>query len=311
METSNQEHSYLNLDHYLKQKFGEKTLKVALNGSFSCPNRDGKTSNLGCLFCSEKGSGDFAGDPSDSLADQFIKVKTVMLQKWPKAKFIAYFQANTNTYGSLIKIKALFSEAIALDPNIVGLSLATRCDCLSLEIMDYLEELNKRIPLWIELGLQSSNQESMKAMNLGYTTKQFADAVRSLEKRNLPVIAHIINGLPNETFQMMLNTISFINSLPIHGIKIHSLCIIKNTPLEKMYSQNPFSILSLMEYVDIVTEQLARLNPKIVIHRISGDAPKNLLVTPKWANNKKVILNEINKAMKHKQYFQGCLYKSI
>ncbi|MGD9605230.1 MAG: TIGR01212 family radical SAM protein [Bacilli bacterium] len=306
---SKQFHPYNYLDAYLKRRFNAKTIKITLNGQFSCPNRDGTISTLGCLFCSEKGSGDFAGNPLLSLKDQFLEVKTRQEKKWSNAKYIAYFQANTNTYGPLEKIKNLCEEAITLDDQIVAISLATRCDCLNNEILDYLESLNKRIPVWIELGLQTSNDETKAMLNLGYNNATFLQAVKSLNDRHIEVIVHIINGLPNETKDMMLKTIDFINHLPIQGLKIHNLVIIKNTPLGYWFMKNPFPMLSLTEYLDILSDQIAKLNPNIVIHRISGDAPHSLLIAPKWSQNKKIIINELDKTLFLKHYHQGSIYE--
>ncbi len=297
---------YNDLSTYLKTKFHEKTFKVPLNGSFSCPNRDGTISTKGCLFCSEQGSGEFAGNLNDSLAQQFTKVKTVLHKKWPKAKYIVYFQAFSNTYGPIEKLKSLFDEAILLDENIVAISIATRCDCLNDEVLTYLCELNKKIPVWIELGLQTAKESTMKLLNLGYTKAQFTTAVTQLNKRNITIIAHIINGLPYETKKDMLDTIHFLNELPINGIKIHNLVLIKNTPLAQMYDEFHFSMLSFEEYIEIVCEQLTILKPDIVVHRLSADTKKEHVIEPKWSLNKKVILNEISKRLNEKNDFQGC-----
>ena len=305
--TSNQ-HRYYTLNNYLFQKYSKKVFKVALNGDFSCPNRDGKTSYHGCLYCSEKGSGDFAGDKNANLKDQFDSVRTTIHKKWPNAKYIAYFQANTNTYGSLHKIKTLFEEARLLHEDIVAISIATRPDCLEDDIISYLADLNKRIPVWIELGLQTIHEKTAKIINRGHDLQCFTDAVRKLRKNNIDVITHIINGLPNETKEMMLATVNYLNTLDIQGIKIHSLFLLKNTIMGDMYLKKPWNLLTLEDYVEIVVEQLALLNPNIVIHRLSGDAPKDLLIAPEWGLKKFVVMNEIDKLMKEKQLFQGCLY---
>lgn len=307
MELIKKQHRYLTLDDHLKAKYGKKVFKIALNGDFTCPNRDGTISSKGCLFCSEKGSGDFAGNKHEPLATQFQSIKKIMEQKWKDGLYIVYFQANTNTYAPLEKLKALYEEAILLDPNIIALSIATRCDSLSPEILDYLEELNQRIPVWVELGLQSIHPKTMDFLNLGYDTKTFQKAVYELSKRKITVIAHIINGLPEETTEMMLETIKFINSLPIKGLKIHSLFIQKQTPLAIIFEKKTFKLLTLEEYVDIVSRQLAILRTDIVIHRISGDAPRAELIAPKWGLKKLVVMNEIDKRMKNLDYYQGCM----
>lgn len=305
----NNQHRYYTLDFYLKKRFASKVFKVALNGNFSCPNRDGTISDKGCLFCSPEGSGDFGGNRFESLKEQFDKVSSVIHHKWPNAKYIAYFQANTNTYGPLKKLKNLFEEAIKLSPDIVALSIATRPDCLSEDILNYLAELNKKIPLWIELGLQTINEDTAKYINRGYKLEVFTQAVMNLRERDIEVIIHIINGLPGENKETMLKTIRFLNSLDIQGIKIHSLFVLKNTPLGDIYRQHPFKMLSQTDYVDIVCDQLAILRDDIVVHRLNGDAPKELLIAPEWGMKKFVIMNEIDKEMKKREYTQGINYK--
>lgn len=299
------QHRYYTLDQYLKQEYKSKVFKVALNGDFDCPNRDGTIQKYGCLFCSEKGSGDFAGNKEDSLEIQFKEISSIIHQKWPEAKYIVYFQANTNTYGSIDKLKALYEKAINLDKNIVAISIATRCDSISPEVYEYLEELNKKIPVWVELGLQSIHQKTLDFMNVGYSVKQFDEAVMNLRKRNIQVIAHIINGFPKETKSMMLKTVMHLNKLDIQGLKIHSLFVTKNTILGNIYQNNPFPMLTLEEYVDIVTDQLAILKDSIVVHRVNGDAPREDLLAPLWSIKKLVVMNEIDKKMKEKDYYQG------
>lgn len=308
-EYINEQHRYYTLDYYYKNKYNSKVFKVALNGNFTCPNRDGTISYNGCIFCSEKGSGDFAGDKELSLNEQFNQVKNILLKKWPKAKYIAYFQANTNTYGTLDKIKSLFEEAITLDKDIVSLSIATRPDCITSEILEYLNDLNKRIPITIELGLQTKHNSTAKLINRGYDLNTFEQCVHNLNKYNIDIVVHIINGLPHESKEMMLDTIKYLNGLNIHGIKIHSLFILKNTKLSEMYLNNEFDILTLEQYIDVTVEQLALIRDDIVIHRINGDAPRDLLIEPQWSLKKLIIMNEIDKEMKKRNYVQGCKYK--
>ena len=302
---SNYQHRYYNLDRYLKETYNSKVFKVALNGNFTCPNRDGTISNKGCIFCSPSGSGDFAGNKADSLKVQFDTVKSIIHKKWAEAKYIAYFQANTNTYKPLDELKALYEEAISLDDNIEVLSIATRPDCLPNDVLDYLESLNKKIKIWIELGFQTSNEKTAELINRGYKNIVFENAVNSLRKRNIDVIVHVINGLPYETKNDMINTINYVNSFDIQGIKIHSLFILENTILGKMYKENPFPILTLNEYTNIVAEQLTLLNENIVIHRVNGDAPRENLIEPKWSLKKLVVMNEIDKIMKTNNLYQG------
>lgn len=301
----NSQHRYYTLDYYYKQKYNSKVFKVALNGNFTCPNRDGTISKDGCIFCSASGSGDFAGDKNKPLKIQFEEIKEILHKKWKDAKYIVYFQANTNTYGPISKLKTLFNEAITLDQNIVGINIATRPDCISNETLDYLSELNKKIPVVIELGLQTIHESTAKLINRGYELNVFVDAVKKLKDKNIEVVVHIINGLPHETKDMMLQTVKFLNDLEIDGIKIHSLFILKDTKLAKMYFNNEFTVQSLEDYVDVVTEQLALINENIIIHRINGDAPRDLLIEPQWSIKKLVVMNEIDKVMKQKNYYQG------
>lgn len=300
---------YHTLDYYLKNQYQTKVFRVSLNGDFTCPNRDGTISTKGCIFCSEEGSGDYAGKRSSPLKEQFQTVANIIHYKWPNAKYIAYFQANTNTYGPIEKLKSLYEEAINLDPNIVILSIATRPDCISDEIIEYLASLNNQIPVWVELGLQTIHEENLKFLNIGYTVEQFTTTVHKLRKHNISVIAHIINGLPNESFNQMIQTAQFLNTLDLQGVKIHSLFIQENTILGKIYQNNPFKLLSLEEYVEITVKQLCILNPNFVIHRINGDAPREQLIAPLWSLKKLVIMNEIDKKMRNENLYQGIYYK--
>lgn len=299
------QHRYYNVDFYYKDKYKSKVFKVALNGNFTCPNRDGKLSTKGCTFCSDLGSGDFAGDKNHSLQMQFKTVKDMMLLKWNKAKYIAYFQANTNTYAPISKLKDLFEQALLLDKDIVCLDIATRPDCISEETLNYLADLNTRTDVVVELGLQTMHDTTAEAINRGYKLDVFVEAVKRLRSKNIEVIVHIINGLPRETKEMMIETVKFLNNLDIQGIKIHSLYILKGSIIEKQFNNKEFEMLSLSEYVDIVCEQLAHLRDDIVIHRINGDAPRNLLVEPRWSLKKLVVMNEIDKEMKKRNYYQG------
>lgn len=307
----NHEKHYLTLNNYLKKIYQKKVFKISLNGNFSCPNRDGKISYSGCIFCSEKGSGDFAGNPLKSIKEQFNDIKKMMLQKWNDGYYIAYFQANTNTYGTLEKLKKTYSQIIddnyLIDPNVKILSIATRPDCINEEIVKYLSEINNKLPVWIELGFQTMHEESAKLINRGYTNNELEKAITLLKKYNITTIVHVINGLPNETKKMMIETVKYLNDLKIDGIKIHMLHIMKNTPLEIYYNNNPFHVLNLEEYVDIVTTQLRYLDSNIVVHRVTGDSPKELLIEPLWTLKKFVVINEIDKLMRKENIFQGDL----
>ena len=287
---------YHTLNYYLKNKFNTKVFKVSLNGGFTCPNLDGTKGYGGCIYCSKSGSGDFGGNPNKDLTTQFKEIKEVESKKWPNSKYIAYFQARTNTYAPL--------EVLKIN-DVIGLFIATRCDAITDETLDYLEELNKRTFLTIELGLQTTNEKTSKLINRCHTLKEFEDMVKRLRKRNINVVVHIINGLPYETETDMLNTIRYLNKLDIQGIKIHMLCIIKDTPLETLYQKEKFHILTKEEYIDIVIKQLELLREDIVIHRITSDPDKNSLIEPTWLLKKFCLLNDIDKEMVKRDTYQG------
>ena len=294
---------YYTLDYFYKHKFNSKVFKVSLNGNFTCPNIDGTKGIGGCIYCSH-GSSDFGGNPKDDLPTQFEKVKNVISMKWPNSKYIAYFQANTNTYAEVPVLKEKYESVLKL-PNVVGINIATRPDAISNECLDYLEDLSKKTYLTVELGLQTIHEETSKLINRCHTLKEFHDMVLELRKRNINVVVHIINGLPYETKEMMIETVKYLNKLDIQGIKIHMLSIVKNTALEKLYKEKPFHILTKDEYIDIVTEQLEYLNENIVINRITGDPNKEDLIEPNWLTKKFVVLNDIDKLMKKKDIYQG------
>ncbi len=295
---------YHTLNYYLKNKFNTKVFKVSLNGGFTCPNLDGTKGYGGCIYCSKSGSGDFGGNPNKNLTTQFKEIKEVESKKWPNSKYIAYFQARTNTYAPLEVLKAKYEEVLKID-DVIGLFIATRCDAITDETLDYLEELNKRTFLTIELGLQTTNEKTSKLINRCHTLKEFEDMVKRLRKRNINVVVHIINGLPYETETDMLNTVRYLNKLDIQGIKIHMLCIIKDTPLETLYQKEKFHILTKEEYIDIVIKQLELLREDIVIHRITSDPDKNSLIEPTWLLKKFCLLNDIDKEMVKRDTYQG------
>lgn len=292
---------YHTLNYFYKKKFGKKTFKVSLNAGFSCPNY--KTG--GCIFCSHQ-SGDFAGNPNDDLITQFNEIKKIMERKWPNSYYIGYFQAGTNTFAPLNVLKEKY-ETILNIPNVVGISIATRSDAIKEDVMDYLEELNKKTFLTIELGLQSIHAKTLNFINRGHTLENFIECVKELKKRNINVVVHIINGLPGETKEDMIETVKLLNSLNIDGIKIHMLHILKDTFLENYYYKNNFHVLTKNEYIDIVCEQLRYLNPKIVIHRITGDPKREDLIEPTWLLKKFCVLNDIDKEMKKRDIYQGDL----
>lgn len=301
---SNTNKRYHTLDYYYKNRFHEKVFKVSLNAGFSCPNIDGTKGYGGCIYCSKTGSGEFAGNINDSLHKQFNEIKKMMHKKWPKAKYIGYFQARTNTYAPVEKLKEYY-ETILNEENVIGLNIATRPDAITDECLDYLTELNKTTYLTIELGLQTIKETTAKLINRCHSLECFKDMVIKLRKRNIDVVVHIINGLPYETKDDMLNTIKYLNKLDIQGIKIHMLSITKNTPLEKLYQKNKFKVLTKEEYIDIVIEQLELLRPEIVIHRITGDPKLDELIEPNWLIKKFCVLNDIDKEMVKRNTYQG------
>lgn len=295
---------YHTYNYFLKNKYHQKIAKVSLNAHFTCPNRDGTCGMGGCIFCSSLGSGDFAGNVQDDLFQQFEDVSLVMKRKWPHCQFIAYFQANTNTYGSLEKLKNTFEPFVDY-PNVVGIAIATRPDCLSDEIVDYLYDLSKRTDLYIELGLQTIHDQTAKYINRGHDYATFVEGVNKLRAKNIDVCVHIINGLPYETKEMMLETAKAVGKLDIQALKIHSLFILKNTKLHELYQKEQFPLLDRQEYIELVVEQLRYIPAHVVIERLTGDAPLQDLVEPKWSIKKVTILNDIDKLMKEKDIYQG------
>ena len=298
---------YYTLDYFYKHKFNSKVFKVSLNAGFTCPNKDGKVGIGGCIYCSKIGSGEYAGDVNKDLVTQFNEVKEMMLNKWPNAKYIGYFQANTNTYAPVNELKEKYETILSL-PNVVGLNIATRADSITDECLDYLEELNKKTYLTIELGLQTIHEETSKLINRCHTLKCFEDMVNKLRERNIDVVVHIINGLPYETKDMMIDTVKYLSKLDIQGIKIHALSILKGTKLEELYKQTKFKVLTREEYIDIVCDQLEYLRENIVVHRITGDPKVDDLVEPDWLIKKVTILNDIDKEMKRRDTYQGKKY---
>ena len=305
---SNTNKRYHTLDYYYKNRFNEKIFKVSLNANFSCPNIDGTIGYGGCIYCSKTGSGEFAGNKEESIEKQFQEVKEVMLKKWPKAKYIGYFQARTNTYAPVETLRKLH-DVVLKQENVIGINISTRPDSITDECLDYLEELNKKTYLTIELGLQTTNPKTTKLINRCHSLECFEEMAKKLRERNIDVIVHIINGLPYETKEDMLNTVKYLNKLDIQGIKIHMLSILKDTPLEYLYQKDKFHVLTKDEYVDIVVDQLELLRPEIVIHRITGDPKIDDLVEPTWLTKKFCVLNDIDKEMVRRDSYQGIKYK--
>lgn len=295
---------YLSLNYFLREKFGEKIFKISLDAGFSCPNRDGKISKGGCLFCSERGSGDFAGDRNFSIENQFVDIKNMMANKWKSGKYIAYFQAYTNTYAPIDILKEKYNEALK-QKDVVGLAIATRPDCLSEEVLDLLEEINKKVYVWIELGFQTVSDETAKLINRGYTLDVFEKALEDLRKRNIDVVVHTIFGLPKENKEDMLNTIRYLADKDIQGIKFHLLHLMKDTPMVKLYEKGMIEFLSKEDYIDLICQSICMLPQNVVVHRLTGDSPRELLIGPMWSLKKWEILNEIDKTMEDNDYYQG------
>ena len=311
MNFFNNEKRYNTLTEYNLYKYGKKVAKIALNGNFTCPNKDGSKGIGGCSYCSKLGSGDFAGDKNLSLKEQFLQIKEIMEKKWPDSLYMPYLQANSNTYAPVEKLKEIYEEVLAIDPEkTVGISIATRADCLPDDVIEYLGKLNKHTNVQIELGLQTANELTAKMINRCSTNDEFINACQKLRKHNIEIVVHIINGLPNETYEDMINTVSFINKLDIQGIKIHSLLVLKNTLLAKQYEEKPFHILSLEEYVKITVDQITHLNPNIIIHRLAADGVFDDLIQPLWTRKKLVVMNEIDKLLRKNDEYQGKYYQN-
>lgn len=301
---------YHTYNYYLKNKYHQKVAKVALNADFTCPNRDGSKGYGGCIFCSSSGSGDYAGNVHDHLEKQFQTISQIMNRKWPECAYIAYFQANTNTYGPLDKIKKMIQPFLEKE-DVKGIALATRPDCLSEEIVCYLSEVNQTKDVYIELGLQTIHDETSKLINRGHTYQEFLDGLALCRQYNLEVCVHIINGLPFETKEMMIETAKTLGQLDIQALKIHMLFVVKNTKLQQMYENHEFEMLTRQEYIDIVVEQLRYINPEIILERLTGDGKIDDLIVPMWSIKKVTILNDIDKQMKERDIYQGDLYKKI
>lgn len=295
---------YHTWNYHLRHKFGKKVFKVALNGGFTCPNIDGTKGVGGCTYCSSLGSGDFAGDLQKSIIDQFNEVKERMHKKWHDALYIPYFQANTNTYAPVSVLKEKFEPVLAQD-NVVGLSIATRADCLSDDVVEYLCDINKRTYLIVELGLQSIFDTTGNIINRCHTYDEFLDGYNKLRKNGINICVHLINGLPGENKDMMIKSAETVAQLRPHCVKLHLLHILKNTKIAAEYENGGFELLTLEEYVDIIVSQLELFHEDTVIQRLTGDGGRESLIGPKWSLKKFVVLNEIDKEMIRRSTFQG------
>ncbi|MEW8955185.1 TIGR01212 family radical SAM protein [Clostridium sp.] len=295
---------YRSLNYFLREKYKEKVFKISLDGGFTCPNRDGKVAKGGCTFCSSHGSGDFAGSRKLSISNQFIDIKDMMNKKWKNGKYIAYFQAYTNTYGPIDDLRQKYEEAIK-DEGVVALAIATRPDCLGEDVLDLLEEFSKKIHIWIELGFQTSRDDIARNFNRGYDREVFDKAVEGLRSRDIDVVVHTIFGLPEESHEDMLNTVKYVVNKDIQGIKLHLLHLMENTPMVKDYEEGRLKFLEQNEYVELIGKAICLIPDNIVIHRLTGDAPRESLIGPMWSLKKWEILNAIDKHLEDNDLYQG------
>ena len=298
------EKPYHSLDYMLRERFGEKVYKVTLNGGMSCPNRDGKLGTRGCIFCSAGGSGDFAADSSLSITEQIDRQISILSAKRPIHKYIAYFQAFTNTYAPVEYLEKIFTEALA-HPGIAALSIGTRPDCLGKDVVTLLSRLNRQKPVWVELGLQTIHEKTAAYIRRGYPLSCFEDAVKRLRSEDIEVIVHTILGLPGESTQDILNTMEYLNHQDIQGIKLQLLHVLRGTDLASDYEKGLFRTYERDEYISLVISCLEHLRPDMVIHRITGDGPKDLLISPLWASRKREVLNLLHHQMKENHNYQG------
>jgi radical SAM protein (TIGR01212 family) len=298
---------YYSWNQHLRDKFGEKVFKIPLDAGFDCPNRDGSAAHGGCTFCSERGSGDFAGDRQDDLVTQFNTIKNRMHKKWKSGKYIGYFQAYSNTYAPVGTLRNYF-ELILEQEGVVGLSIATRPDCLPDDVIEYLAELNKRTFLWVELGLQTVHEHTALLINRAHDYDCYVEGVEKLRKHGIQVCAHIINGLPLEDHQMMMETALEVAKLDVQGIKIHLLHLLKKTPMVKQYEKGLVDLMSFDDYISLVVDQLEILPPTMVIHRLTGDGPAESMIGPMWSMNKWSVLNGIEAELIRRNSWQGKYY---
>ncbi len=295
------------LNYELKKIFGEKIYKVSLDGGFTCPNRDGTLDDRGCLFCSDKGSGEFAGDRRKSVGVQIEDQLALIENKFPEGKVIAYFQNFTNTYAPIEQLRKLYTEALS-HPRVAGLAIATRPDCLPDEVLDLLEEISGEYFIWLELGLQTIHERTSELINRGYSLEKFIEASDSLKKRKIPFVTHLILGLPGESEREILESVRFVNKSGSWGIKLHLLHLIRGTQLHEYYKEKPFLFMEKDEYISLIIEILEILNPETVVHRITGDGSRDTLIGPLWSLDKRSILNGVDKGLKERNTYQGKFY---
>lgn len=294
-------------NHEMREQFGVKVFKVMLDAGFTCPNRDGSIAAGGCTFCSARGSGDFAGSRRDDLVTQFNQIRDLQHKKWPEAKYMGYFQAYTNTYAPVEELREYY-EVILQQPGVVGLSIATRPDCLPEDVVDYLAELNERTYLWVEMGLQTIHESTSTLINRAHDTDTYYKAVESLRARGIRTCAHIIYGLPGEDREMMLATGDAVARMDVQGIKIHLLHLMQKTPMVRQYEAGLLRFLEKDEYVNLVVDTLERLPPEMIVHRLTGDAPRDKLIGPMWSLKKWEVLNAFDAELKRRDTWQGKLW---
>lgn len=298
---------YYSLNSFLRERFGEKVFKISLDAGFTCPNRDGRVSRGGCIFCSARGSGDFAGT-AGNLVEQFYEVKDMMNRKWKSGKYIAYFQAYTNTYADVDTLREKYYSILDLE-DVVGISIATRPDCLPKDVLELLDEINRKTYLWVELGLQTVHERTAQLINRGYGLKVYIDSVKELKKRGIEVVTHAILGLPGENRKEMLETVDFVANSGTQGIKLHLLHLLKGTRLVELYDRGEFELMELEEYVETVTDCIERIPDCMVIHRITGDGPRDTLIGPRWSLKKFEVINAIEHLLMDKDTWQGKKYE--
>ena len=297
---------YHTLNHFLREKFGDKVFKISLDAGFSCPNRDGRVSSGGCIFCSSRGSGDFAGTAED-LIEQFHEVKSMMNKKWKTGRYIAYFQAYTNTYAPVEALREKYYSILNLE-DVVGIAIATRPDCLPEDVLELLAEINTRTYLWVELGLQTMHEKTARLINRGYGLDSYIAAVKELKKRGIEVVTHQILGLPGESKEEMLQTVDFIANTGTQGIKLHLLHLLEDTKLVELFQSGELQLMSMEEYVETVVDCIERIPESMVIHRITGDGPRDTLIGPKWSLKKFEVINAIEHLMMDRNTWQGKKY---
>ena len=302
------EKRFYSLDYFYRQKFGSKVARVTIDGGFTCPNRDGTVSSGGCIFCGTSGAGEFCADKALPILQQINIQKTILQNKWKELKIIPYFQSFTNTYAAVDVLRKKYEEALTAE-ECVGLSIATRADCLGNDVLDLLEELNSRTFLQVELGLQTVNDKTAQVINRGYSLDVFTQSVQALQSRGIEIVAHLIVGLPGEDRTDYLNAVRYISDMKINGVKIQVLYLLQDAPLMQWHTEGKIKFMERFEYIDTIAAMLSYLSPQVVVHRLTGDPPWRSLIEPKWTTDKKQILNQINQYLKEKNIYQGCWRK--